>query len=119
MYLSDLTFIEEGNKEKIDEKLNLKRLVQLGATYREIFRFKKSQYPFQEVTEIQHWIRNLRNSPEEELFRMSHTIEPRIGDDPWPVVRKLLDEHHFHIVEIRRLRQKLEAAEVCGIVVTH
>lgn len=41
MFLSDLTFIEEGNREFIDGKLNLKRLTQLGNTYRTILQVRK------------------------------------------------------------------------------
>lgn len=55
---------------------------------------------------MQYWIKRLYSPPDEELFKLSLEIEPKLND-PWPVVQKLLNEKHCHLAEIRRLKKRL------------
>ena len=86
VYLSDLTFIEDGNPNMLrnNEKLiNFSKRMKTAEVIRDLQQYQTVPYPFQRVNELQTWLDNeLTNSSEiQELYDLSTQVEPRERED--------------------------------------
>ena len=86
VYLSDLTFIEDGNPNMLrnNEKLiNFSKRMKTAEVIRDIQQYQTAPYPFQRVHELQSWIEDeLNNSSEiNELYDLSTQVEPKERED--------------------------------------
>jgi len=86
VYLSDLTFIEDGNPNMLrnNEKLiNFSKRMKTAEVIRDLQQYQTVPYPFHRVAELQAWLDNeLANSSEiQELYDLSTQVEPRERED--------------------------------------
>jgi len=86
VYLSDLTFIEDGNPNMLrnNEKLiNFSKRMKTAEVIRDLQQYQTVPYPFVRVNELQMWLDNeLANSSEiQELYDLSTQVEPRERED--------------------------------------
>ncbi|ODV88826.1 hypothetical protein CANCADRAFT_13579, partial [Tortispora caseinolytica NRRL Y-17796] len=91
VYLTDLTFIEDGNPDVIEMEdpskgkqvkyINFAKHQKIAEIIREIQQFQANPYEFRPLKEIQHWLDSRRQSVEnlnvEQLYEMSLEREPR------------------------------------------
>ena len=104
IYLTDLTFIEEGNSDMDGNLINFDKRYKIAAILSEIQQFQKSGYSsFTEDTTIQYWLRHLPSVSEEEAYSISLKVEPRDLDEA--VEKLLIDEDKLRQeVKILQLR---------------
>jgi len=86
VYLSDLTFIEDGNPNMLrnNEKfINFSKRMKTAEVVRDLQQYQTVPYPFQKVQELQMWLdHELQNSSEiQELYDLSTQVEPRERED--------------------------------------
>jgi hypothetical protein len=77
MYLTDLTFIEDGNQDLLNNKINFLKRRKLATLIRDLQTYHQTQYKLQEVEQLREkW---LRISPwtENELYSKSLQVYPR------------------------------------------
>lgn len=80
MFLTDLTFIEEGNKDYINNLINFKKRRQIAETILKIMQYQQQGYLFFEPVEsIQKKLKSLTVLPQEVLYECSYYLEPRAG----------------------------------------
>ncbi|KAJ3187303.1 hypothetical protein HDU85_006591 [Gaertneriomyces sp. JEL0708] len=114
-YLTDLTFIEEGNPDMLNGNgksilaqrqsdssnpnglINFSKRMKTAEVIREIQQYQNVGYLLQTVPELQHWLRScLRDAGEMEsngLWDISMTLEPREREDE--KIARLLQESGF------------------------
>ena len=76
-YLTDLTFIEDGNPDNIDGQINFKKREMIHGTIQEIQLYQTTLYPFPPVEPIYTFLTDLPYCGEKELFDVSLILEPR------------------------------------------
>lgn len=86
VYLSDLTFIEDGNPNMLrnnDRLINFSKRMKTAEVIRDLQQYQTVPYPFVRVNELQAWLDNeLTNSSEiQELYDLSTQVEPRERED--------------------------------------
>lgn len=84
MYLTDLTFIEEGNKDFLNNLINWNKRHLISETIRQIKQYQQTAYSFTPVAWLQT---NLNNTPvfnEDELYELSEWLEVRMGKERGP-----------------------------------
>jgi son of sevenless-like protein len=86
VYLSDLTFIEDGNPNMLrnnDRLINFSKRMKTSEVIRDLQQYQTVPYPFVRVNELQMWLDNeLTNSSEiQELYDLSTQVEPRERED--------------------------------------
>jgi len=86
VYLSDLTFIEDGNPNMLrnnDKLINFSKRMKTAEVMRDLQQYQTVPYPFVRVNELQMWLDNeLTNSSEIlELYDLSTQVEPRERED--------------------------------------
>lgn len=83
MYLTDITFIDEGNPTLVDGSVNINKLKILGKTLVELNSFRSQKYTFTPHYKIQKY---LLTKPVElddnQWFDLSRYIEPKVGATP-------------------------------------
>lgn len=77
IHLTDLTFIEEGNKDMQGHLINFAKRRLLYQTISGLQNFQQTIYNFQPVRQIQDIIANLKPSESKVLFKLSLLREPR------------------------------------------
>jgi len=83
LYLTDLTFIEDGHPDELSSDNENVRLVnflkcrQMAGVIGEIQQFQQIAYSFEKVDVIHDYLQSMATSTEEELFEMSLEQEPR------------------------------------------
>jgi len=107
MYLTDLTFIEDGNvDENQDGLINFNKRKMIAATILEIQSYQQPPYCLKPLPEFQQFIMNARKFTDTDLlYNFSHYMEPR-ENAPQPAMPPELAE----IVEIKenlKARRKL------------
>ena len=89
VYLTDLTFIAEGNPDFLPGGLINFNKRRLGAeVILEIQQYQTGLYCLEEVPKIQEYLRNNPILDEDELYKISLQIEPRDGSIPKPIAEK-------------------------------
>jgi hypothetical protein len=84
MYLTDLTFIEEGNKNKLGDLINFNKRHQISETIRAIKQYQQKPYALESVQFIQEKLQRERVYDEDTLYEMSEWLEPRPGKERGP-----------------------------------
>jgi hypothetical protein len=77
MYLSDLVFIEDGSPDKVDGLINFRKRRLIAQQIEEIQQFQLKPYNFILIDSIQEFLNNLPEEDNEELYKISLTIEPK------------------------------------------
>jgi son of sevenless-like protein len=86
VYLSDLTFIEDGNPNMLrnnENLINFSKRMKTAEVMRDLQQYQTVSYPFTRIIELQAWLDNeLTNSSEvQELYDLSTQVEPRERED--------------------------------------
>ena len=77
MFLIDLTFIEDGNPDTVDGKINFEKRALYYKSIELLFRCRNDGYNLTLVPEVQEMIANIAPHTEDELYSMSLEREPR------------------------------------------
>jgi len=103
VYLTDLTFIEDGNKDNlkdssgnINEKLiNFSKQSKTADVIREIQQYQNQVYCLQDVPELQNWLKESleRIEDDSDMYNMSLMLEPKEREDE--KITRLLFESGF------------------------
>ena len=112
VYLTDLTFIEEGNPNLVDGRLiNFDKRFHIADVIQEIQQYQSIGYEksLSPVEEIQHWICTVEARGEEETFQLSVRNEPKKTDE---ALEKLLMEEEKLRREVERLHIRNADLEV-------
>ncbi|KAI8815184.1 ras guanine nucleotide exchange factor domain-containing protein [Cladochytrium replicatum] len=97
-YLSDLTFIEDGNPDFLkgdDRLINFSKRGRTAEVIREVQQYQNTAYAYQSVEQLQVYLRQcLQDASEEsDLYNMSLELEPREREDE--KIQRLLQESGF------------------------
>ena len=76
-YLTDLTFIEDGNQNMDGTLINFDKRYKIAAVIGEIQQYQKIGYDFSPYPQIQFWLTELEAVDEEEAYSISLKVEPR------------------------------------------
>ncbi|KAL1921320.1 uncharacterized protein VTP21DRAFT_11036 [Calcarisporiella thermophila] len=98
VYLTDLTFIEDGNPDSLKrshELINFAKYTKTAEVIRELQRYQITPYSLAPVPEIQLFLRKCLQSARavEELYPLSLSLEPREREDE--KIARLLNESGF------------------------
>ena len=103
IYLTDLTFIEDGNQDnlknsdgQVNEKLvNFSKQSKTADVIREIQQYQNQVYCLQDVPELQNWLNESleRIKDENDMYEMSLELEPKEREDE--KITRLLFESGF------------------------
>eukprot|EP01028_Stygiella_incarcerata_P008190 TRINITY_DN349_c2_g1_i1.p1 TRINITY_DN349_c2_g1~~TRINITY_DN349_c2_g1_i1.p1 ORF type:complete len:2015 (+),score=552.66 TRINITY_DN349_c2_g1_i1:127-6171(+) len=81
VYLTDLTFIEEGNKDLVPgpsgELINLNKRRKVAKVLLDMRTYQQTPYHFEEIEALAHYIRSISPQSDEELYQLSLRVEPR------------------------------------------
>lgn len=77
VFLTDLTFIEDGNPNTLNDKINFIKRRKLAMLIRDIQTYQQTPYELQDVPELQQMFSELKPLSEEEMYKESLKIEPR------------------------------------------
>lgn len=78
MLLSDLTFIDEGNPNKLENDfIHFKKHKLTALVIKQIGQYQQSPFCFEPVAVIKEFIQNMTPMDEQELFKLSLAAEPR------------------------------------------
>jgi len=84
LYLTDLTFIEDGNKDLLtnSEFINFDKRMKCAKVIMEIKHFQQHPYPFQAVSQIIDYLTNIGQfeKDEEEFYEISQHVEKKESD---------------------------------------
>ena len=75
-YLTDLTFIEDGNPDYIQGLVNYRKRELVYSVIREIQQYQQASYTF-ELVNIAHFLTELPSNDENSLYDLSLLREPR------------------------------------------
>jgi len=76
-YLTDITFIEDGNADYIDGLINYRKREMVYGVIRDIQQYQQQSYTFPMVDGIAHYLTELPSNDEETLYSLSLLREPR------------------------------------------
>lgn len=91
MYLTDLTFIEEGNKDFLNNLINWNKRHLISETIRQIRQYQLQAYIFTVVPWLRDNLSGFANLIEDELYELSEWLEVRLGKERGPKPQKLID----------------------------
>jgi len=77
VYLTDLTFVDEGNPKYIDGLINFKKKILEYDVIVQVLRFQGSSYHYKIVPQICNMIKKLPTLSEDDMYALSLEIEPR------------------------------------------
>ena len=77
VYLTDLTFVEDGNPDKIGELINFSKRQFVFNIIDEIDRYQQIGYNFNLVDNIAHFLTELPFNGTEESYQLSLVREPK------------------------------------------
>jgi len=77
MYLTDLTFVEDGNKDTKDGLINFNKRSQLYNVIAQIQQYQIVAYNFKTEKYLISFLTELPHNNEEELYQISLVREPR------------------------------------------
>lgn len=75
--LTDLTFIEDGNPNILNDKINFIKRRKLAMLIRDIQTYQQTPYSLQSVPELQERLKAISNIDDEKLYKLSLDFEPR------------------------------------------
>ena len=110
IFLTDLTFIEDGNPNLINGLINFDKRSKVGSVISDIRQYQCIGFPFKGNIEILSWIRSIEAlKGEDEIYSISLMIEPRNTSE---AVERLLMEDEKTRCEIQNLQLKCDDLEV-------
>jgi hypothetical protein len=77
LYLTDLTFIEEGNPKYINQKINFVRCRKFAEVIRDMQTYQNTRYALLPYPELQEALRGIQTLSEEEMYQQSLKVEAR------------------------------------------
>jgi son of sevenless-like protein len=77
MFLTDLTFVEDGNKDITDGLINFFKRQKYAVVIREMLRLQSERYAFTVVPDLQNKLLNLQEYNEDKLLEISYKYEPK------------------------------------------
>lgn len=77
IYLTDLTFIEDGNPDTSDGLIFFRKRVQLSKVIEFIAKFQEIPYDFEQKEPLYSYLRELPGLVDEALYQLSLIREPR------------------------------------------
>eukprot|EP01156_Anaeramoeba_ignava_P002039 Anaeramoba_ignava/a217381_69.p1 GENE.a217381_69~~a217381_69.p1 ORF type:complete len:764 (-),score=277.08 a217381_69:108-2399(-) len=80
VYLTDITFIEDGNPDKIDNLINFYKRVLVSKVIINLQQYQQMGYNFQPVHQIQILFQKFQKWDDAEIYKKSLLIEPRNTD---------------------------------------
>jgi len=117
VYLTDLTFLDDGNQDFVDDGLiNFYKRELVAKVISEILRYQQVTYykSFPEMSSVLAWlVRELENSSvdEQQAYTLSMKIEPR---DTSEALEKLLMQEDQHRREVERLQVRIADLEAAN-----
>jgi hypothetical protein len=75
-YLTDITFIEDGNPDWINGLINYRKRELVYSVIREIQQYQQQSYTY-EIVNIAHFLTEFPTNEEESLYELSLQLEPR------------------------------------------
>ena len=82
-YLSDLTFIEDGNPDTLENGyVNFEKCTMVANAILNMKQFQDAPYNLTPIDEVQQWISTWKQLTEKEIFDMSLIAEPRGSSRP-------------------------------------
>ncbi|XP_049850693.1 son of sevenless homolog [Schistocerca gregaria] len=97
MYLTDLMFIEEGNRDYLNGLINWNKRHQISETIRAIKQYQQQPYRFQSVPPLREMLMSIHTLSEDELYQISEWLEPRPGRERGPrpaALGEKVKKHH-------------------------
>eukprot|EP01102_Stenamoeba_stenopodia_P019570 TRINITY_DN742_c0_g1_i1.p1 TRINITY_DN742_c0_g1~~TRINITY_DN742_c0_g1_i1.p1 ORF type:complete len:861 (-),score=153.82 TRINITY_DN742_c0_g1_i1:1728-4310(-) len=77
VFLTDLTFAEDGNPDMIDHMINFAKLRQVADIIRAVQEYQQEDYNFTPLKPIEDWLMNLPEHDEAETYQQSLRIESK------------------------------------------
>jgi len=77
LYLTDLTFIEEGNPKYLNNKINFARCRRFAEVIRDMQTYQNQRYALLPFSELQELILNIQVLGEEDMYAQSLKVEAR------------------------------------------
>jgi son of sevenless-like protein len=78
VFLTDLTFIEDGNPDILNGKINFIKRRKLAMLIRDIQTYQQTPYKLHHLPQLQEQLRNIKPMQEDQLYSQSLIIEPRV-----------------------------------------
>ena len=111
-YLTDLTFIEDGNQNNDGALINVDKRYKVAAVIGEIQQYQRIGYKsLQPNPVMQYYLRHLETVDEEEAYRISLKVEPRKPDE---AIESLLMEEEKLRAQVKSLQLRNADLEVSG-----
>jgi len=115
IYLTDLTFIEDGHKKKTSDGLvNFLQRRQQADVIREIQQYQQSPYCLETVTFIQDYLNGLSYYDDNTLWKLSQYIEPRDPNNPPPKPPELMTSTERKSFKKQQANMDFELQKVDG-----
>jgi hypothetical protein len=80
VYLGDLTFIGDGNPDKVDNLINFYKFQSLHKVIQQLQLYQQHPFNFTAIPQIRSWLQEQTVMTEEEMYNISLQIEPRNAD---------------------------------------
>jgi hypothetical protein len=77
LYLTDLTFIEDANKNILNDKINFSKCRKLAKVIREIQTYQQKSYDFISIVELSNKLKNINVFTENQLIELSYKREAK------------------------------------------
>ena len=77
VYLTDLTFIEDGNPNEVGELVNFSKRVLVHTIIVDVLRYQNVNYQLKLIPQLQSFISKLPRLPQDDLYATSLILEPR------------------------------------------
>lgn len=77
IYLTDLTFIEDGNPKYVNGKINFVKCKCFAGVIRDMQTYQNTKYEFAPAKELLELLNNYKPYTEDEMFKASLEIEPK------------------------------------------
>ncbi|KAL0491641.1 RasGefJ [Acrasis kona] len=77
MFLTDLTFVEDGNRDTVDGLINYFKRQKYAVVIKEMLRLQSDRYMFVPVRELQDRLKNIDGLSEEQLLEKSLSLEAK------------------------------------------
>ena len=108
-YLTDLTFIEDGNQDFDGDLINFDKRYKIAAVIGEIQQYQKIGYTFTPDPRYHAWLSNLETISEEEGYELSLKVEPR---NPNEAIESMLMEEQKLKDKVKTLQLRHSDLEV-------
>lgn len=82
MYLSDLLFTDEGNKDTIDGLINFAKFRLVSQIIRRVQQYQLTGYDLTEHLPLQKMLLEVTSLDDDTLYEISHYLEPKEGKEP-------------------------------------